>query len=155
MQTEVEIAGEKVLPGQSLRVELPLGRLYDYTELTLPIQVIRGKEPGPVCFVSGAIHGDELVGAAIVKSIINDRRLKNLRGTVVAIPIVNVFGFNSRSRYLPDRRDLNRCFPGTPNGSLGSRIAHLFMEQIVTKCDFGIDFHSAAVHRSNLPQVRC
>ena len=148
------IAGTAVQPGERKVFDLHLGRLYDYTELTLPIEVIRGKEPGPTCFVSGAVHGDEIIGAAIVKGILADKKIKALKGTLIAVPIVNVFGFNTKSRYLPDRRDLNRCFPGTSKGSLGSRIASLFLDEVVSKCQYGIDFHSGAIHRSNLPQIR-
>ncbi len=152
--TEFEIGGIPISPGQKQTIDLHMGRLYDYTELTMPVEVFRGVEPGPSLFISAAIHGDELVGTAIVKKIINDKRLKKLRGTLIAIPIVNVYGFNTLSRYLPDRRDLNRCFPGTPKGSLGSHIAHLFTNEVIHKCQYGIDFHSGAIHRSNLPQIR-
>lgn len=155
MPDQFKIGTQIVKLGEKKNIELNIGRLYDYTELTLPIQVIRGTEPGPTMFISGAIHGDETIGVAIVKSIINDKRLlNNLKGTLIAIPIVNVFGFNANSRYLPDRKDLNRCFPGSDKGSLGSIIAHTFMKQIIPKCQFGIDFHSGAIHRSNLPQIR-
>ncbi|SMF53638.1 succinylglutamate desuccinylase/aspartoacylase family protein [Pseudobacteriovorax antillogorgiicola] len=154
MSDNFEIGGIAVPIGQRKAIDLHLGRLYDYTELTLPVEVIRGVEPGPTFFISGAVHGDELIGTAIVKKIINDKRVKKLKGTLLAIPIVNVFGFNNLSRYLPDRRDLNRCFPGTSKGSLGSTIANLFTNEILKKCQYGIDFHSGAIHRSNLPQIR-
>jgi len=154
MKEILEIGNERIARGHRKVIELHLGRLYDCTELTLSIEVIRSNEPGPIMFISGAIHGDELTGVAIIKSIINDKRLKNLKGTLIAIPIVNVFGYNNRSRYLPDRRDLNRCFPGSPTGSLAARIAHLFMEEVVKNCQYGIDFHAGAVYRSNLPQIR-
>lgn len=150
----MEIGNEQIHLGEKKAIELHLGRLYDYTELTMPVEVIRGKEPGPTIFVSGALHGDELIGAAIVKNLLNDKRLKELKGTLIAIPIVNVFGFNTRSRYLPDRRDLNRCFPGSAQGSLGARIASLLIQEVVKKCQYGIDFHSGAIHRENLPQIR-
>jgi len=154
MDKTFSINNQEVLPGQRKTIELVLARLYDFTELTLPIHIIRGKTDGPTLFLSGAIHGDELVGPAIIKQIIHDRRLRSISGTLVAVPIVNVFGFNNKSRYLPDRRDLNRCFPGSETGSLASRIAHLFMKEVVEKCQYGIDYHSGAIHRSNLPQVR-
>ena len=149
-----EIDGQQIGPGEAKTISLSLARLYDYTELTMPIRVIRGKTNGPTIFVSAAIHGDEIIGSEIVRRLLVDRRLKQMRGTLVAIPIVNVFGYNSRSRYLPDRRDLNRCFPGSPTGSLTSRIAHIFFESVIKKCDFGIDLHSGAIHRNNLPQIR-
>lgn len=154
MTDSFEICGDIISLGQRKTVQLHMGRLYDYTELSMPVEVFRGKEPGPTMFLSGAIHGDELIGTAIVKKIISDKRLRKLKGTLIAIPIVNVYGFNTRSRYLPDRRDLNRSFPGTSKGSLGSHIAHLFTSEVIRKCQYGIDFHSGAIHRSNLPQIR-
>jgi uncharacterized protein len=154
MTEELKVAGIDIALGETKTIELHLARLYDYTELTLPIRVIRGKEKGPTLFISGAVHGDEIIGASIVQRVINDKRMKNIKGSLIAIPIVNVFGFNTRSRYLPDRRDLNRCFPGTKNGSLASRVAYIFMEEVVKKSQFGIDFHSGAIHRANLPQIR-
>lgn len=150
----MEIGGVAIEPGQKKIIDLNIGRLYDFTELTLPVQVIRGKKSGPTLFISGAVHGDELTGVSIVKRVTNHKRLAKLSGTLIAIPIVNVYGFNTRSRYLPDRRDLNRCFPGSKKGSLASQIASLFMTEIVKKSDYGIDFHSGAIHRSNLPQIR-
>jgi len=149
-----EIGGNQVNLGENKIIDLHLGRLYDYTELLLPMKVIRGKKEGPTLFISGAVHGDEIVGVEIVKRIINDKRLKNINGTLIAVPIVNIFGFNTKSRYLPDRRDLNRSFPGSSKGSLASRIAALFLKEVVKKSDYGIDFHSGALHRTNLPQIR-
>ena len=152
---EVFIIGEKSIKrGQSLYFDLNIGRLYDFTELSLPICVIRGKKPGPVFFISGAVHGDEIIGPEIIKRLLLNKKLKINSGTLVCIPIVNVFGFNSKSRYLPDRRDLNRCFPGSDKGSLSSRLANIFLNEVILKCHYGIDLHSAAVHRSNLPQIR-
>lgn len=154
MQENLKIGQFQIPKGSRQRIELGLARLYDFTELSLPVEVIRGKEDGPTFLVSGAIHGDEIVGAAIIKRLIRSKRLKHLKGTLIAIPILNVFGFNNKSRYFPDRRDLNRSFPGSKNGSLASRVAHLFVNEIVKKCDYGIDFHSGAIHRVNLPQIR-
>lgn len=151
---EFELNGISVAPGEKAIIDIHLARMYDSTLLTLPVQVIRGQRDGPIMFISGAIHGDEIIGTEIIKRISCDRRLKSICGTLIAIPIVNVFGFNSQSRYLPDRRDLNRCFPGNAHGSLASRIANVFMKEIVSKCQYGIDFHSGAIHRSNLPQIR-
>jgi predicted deacylase len=120
----------------------------------IPVFVLHGKRPGPTLFVSAAIHGDELNGIEIVSRLIKARAIKNLRGTLIAIPMVNVYGVLNQSRYLPDRRDLNRCFPGSKKGSLAGRIARLFLDEIVSKCDYGIDLHTGAIHRSNLPQIR-
>ncbi len=151
----IEIAGEMIKPGEIRLISLPLPRLYDRTELAMPVHVFRGRRPGPVLFVSAAIHGDEINGVEIVRRLINLKLLKSLRGTLIAIPLVNVYGFLNRSRYLPDRRDLNRSFPGSEEGSLASRVAHRFLEQIVSQCTHGIDLHSGSNHRKNLPQIRC
>jgi hypothetical protein len=120
----------------------------------MPVQVIRGKKAGPVLFVSAALHGDELNGVEIIRRLLKLPALKRLRGTLFAIPIVNVYGFIQQSRYLPDRRDLNRSFPGTERGSLAARLAHQFMTEIVEQSTHGIDLHTGAIHRSNLPQIR-
>jgi hypothetical protein len=122
--------------------------------MTLPVHVVHGKKDGPVLFVSAAIHGDEINGVEIVRRLLKLKLLKNLKGTLIAIPIVNVFGFINQSRYLPDRRDLNRSFPGSYTGSLASHLARLFMDEIVAKCTHGIDLHSGSSHRTNLPQIR-
>lgn len=120
----------------------------------MPVHVIRGLEDGPTIFISAAVHGDEINGVEIVKDVMRTLSKSKIKGTVIAVPIVNVFGFNNQSRYLPDRRDLNRSFPGTASGSLASRMAHLFVKEIVSKCDYGIDFHTGAVRKSNFPQIR-
>ncbi len=151
---EFTIGGEKVKRGERRKIFLKIGKLYDNTEINIPVEVIRGKRPGPVLFVSAAIHGDELNGVEICKRLLDLRQLKDINGTLLVIPIVNVFGFNSLSRYLPDRRDLNRSFPGSPNGSLTSRLANIFMTEIVLKSTHGIDLHTGAVHRYNMPQIR-
>ena len=123
--------------------------------MSIPVEVIRGKEPGPILFISAAIHGDEINGCEAIKRILNRRKtLSKIKGTLIAVPIVNVFGFNRNVRYLPDRRDLNRCFPGSDNGSLGGQIANTFMQEVVSKATHGIDLHTAAIHRTNLPQIR-
>lgn len=149
-----EIAGETVAPGESRVIEIPLPDLYMHTALSMPVQVIRGRRDGPILFVSGAVHGDEIVGVEIIRRLMAGSQLKGLRGTLITIPVVNVYGFINQTRYLPDRRDLNRCFPGSEGGSLAARLAHLFMTEVVHKCTHGIDLHTAAVHRDNLPQIR-
>lgn len=128
--------------------------LSDHTNLHMPVHVLHGKRPGPTVFVSSCIHGDEIIGLEVSRRLLRAAPLKSLKGTLLVVPIVNGFGFINRSRYLPDRRDLNRSFPGRPEGSLASRLAHLFMTQVVERCDVGIDMHSAAIHRTNLPQIR-
>ncbi len=149
-----EIAGHRVERGTRQTITLPVSTLPDHTPVGLSVEVHHGKRPGPTMFVSAAVHGDEVIGVEIVRRLLRAPQLKSLRGTLLVIPVVNTFGFLSHSRYLPDRRDLNRCFPGHPSGSLGSRLAHIFLQDVVLRCDFGIDLHSAAIHRTNLPQVR-
>ena len=122
--------------------------------LSLPVTVIHGCEPGPRLWLSAAIHGDELNGVEIIRRVLEQVKPKTLKGAIIAVPIVNVFGFIEQSRYLPDRRDLNRSFPGSKRGSLASRLAHLFIQEIVSHSTHGIDFHTASNHRMNLPQIR-
>jgi len=148
------ISERSIAPGERVRVDLPVADLPNHAPLAMPVEVLRGKRPGPTLFVCAAIHGDEVNGVEILRRLLRHRRLRNLRGTLIAVPIVNVFGFVGRSRYLPDRRDLNRCFPGTERGSLASRMARIFMEQVVAKATHGLDLHTGSQHRTNLPQVR-
>lgn len=150
----ITIGGTDIAPGTQQLVDLPVGSLYTHTEMHLPVHVIHGKTEGPRLFISAAIHGDELNGLEIVRRLLRLKSIKRIKGTLIAVPFVNGFGLLQNSRYLPDRRDLNRCFPGSERGSLASRIAHIFLNQIVQQCDYGIDIHTGAIHRSNLPQIR-
>lgn len=150
----MQFGHELVGPGERKRINLEVATLYDYTKINIPIEVIRGREEGPTLFISAAIHGDEINGIEIIKRILQSPKINRLKGTLICIPVVNTFGFNNLSRYLPDRRDLNRCFPGSSRGSLGSRVANIFMREIVNKCSHGIDLHTGAIHRSNIPQIR-
>jgi len=149
-----QIAGIEVAAGSTAEIDLPVSIMPDHTPVGMALEVLHGKRDGPTMFVSAAVHGDEVIGVEIVRRLLRAPQLKSLRGTLLVVPVVNSFGFLNRSRYLPDRRDLNRCFPGHPSGSLGARLAHIFLNEVVLRCDFGIDLHSAAIHRSNLPQVR-
>jgi predicted deacylase len=149
-----KIDGHVIEPGRRRTVEVPVSNLSDHTPVNLSVHVIHGRKPGPVLFVSAAVHGDEVIGVEIVRRLLRAGALKSMAGTLLAVPIVNSFGFLNHSRYLPDRRDLNRCFPGLSEGSLASRLAHIFMREIVRRADVGIDLHSAAIHRLNLPQIR-
>lgn len=151
---EIRIGNVDVYPGERKKINLDLARLYDFTEMSIPVEVVRGKKPGPTLFVSGALHGDEINGVEIIKRLLNHKALSSIRGTLIAVPIVNVFGFVHKSRYLPDRRDLNRSFPGSDKGSLAAILAHKFMTEIIEKCDYGIDLHTGAIHRTNFPQLR-
>lgn len=149
-----KFGGEVIAPGTRKTVDVPVSVLSDHTPVTMSAHIIHGRCAGPTVFVSAGIHGDEVIGVEIVRRLLTMPNLNTLRGTLIAVPIVNAFGFLNQSRYLPDRRDLNRCFPGSNTGSLASRLANLFMTEIVERCDLGIDLHSAAIHRTNLPQVR-
>jgi len=151
---DIVIGGKTIKPGETKEIELFVSRFYDYTTIKMPVKVIRGKENGPRLFVCAAIHGDEVNGVEIIKRLLKAKSLKDIKGTLIVVPIVNVVGFNNLSRYLPDRRDLNRCFPGSDGGPLASRIAHLFVNEILNNCTHGIDLHTGAAHRVNLPQVR-
>jgi len=153
-EKELVIGGVTIEPGSRHSIDLPVAQLHTHTPLTMPVQIVRGKQGGPVLFVSGAIHGDELNGVEIIRRLLQHKGLNRLRGTLIAIPIVNVYGVIHHSRYLPDRRDLNRSFPGSDHGSLASRLADLFMTEIVANCTHGIDIHTGAVHRENLSQIR-
>lgn len=150
----ISVGKTQVNPGKRVNVNLPVADLYTSTSLGMPVQVICGRQAGPVLFVSAAIHGDELNGVEIIRRLLKRKALRSLRGTLLAVPIVNVHGFLDQSRYLPDRRDLNRSFPGSAKGSIAARLANLFIREIVAKADFGIDLHTGAINRSNLPQIR-
>ena len=154
MPSEKFIVGSQEIPrGSNTVINIELPKLYN-TPTELPVRVIRGKKDGPVVFISAAIHGDELNGIEIIRRFKKLDILQKLKGTVILVPIVNVYGIMTLSRYLPDRRDLNRSFPGSTKGSLTSRVAKIFFDEIVKKCDLGIDLHTASIHKSNLPQVR-
>ena len=150
----IEIGGSIIPPAERKRIEIPVARLPTQTLITLPVTVINGSHEGPILWLSSAIHGDEINGVEIIRQVLQKISPSFLKGTVIAVPIVNIFGFIEQSRYLPDRRDLNRSFPGSNRGSLGSRLANLFMEEIVSKSTHGIDLHTASDHRKNLPQIR-
>ena len=150
----IVVGDVEIRPGQRISVDLPVAKLYTATSLSMPVKVVCGRRAGPVLFVSAAIHGDELNGVEIIRRLLQRRALRSLRGTLLAVPIVNVHGFIEQSRYLPDRRDLNRSFPGSARGSIAGRLAHTFLNEIVLKSDFGLDLHTGAIDRANLPQIR-
>lgn len=154
MQEAFHIAGTQITPGSRRVLQLALAQLYTQSPLTVPLEVVHGRQPGPVLLICAAIHGDELNGIEIVNQVLARVNPARLKGTLVAVPVVNVFGFIHKSRYLPDRRDLNRCFPGSEKGSLGARVAHFFVDEIVSQCSHIVDLHTGAIHRSNLPQIR-
>jgi predicted deacylase len=149
-----EIAGQRVRIGESKDVRLNISETYTGDKICVPLRVIRAKKTGPIVFITAAIHGDEVNGTGIIHDFLFGDTVKLQCGTLVLAPVVNVFGFESHERYLPDRRDLNRSFPGNKNGSLASRIAHILMTELVEKCDYGIDLHTAAFQRTNFPNIR-
>jgi predicted deacylase len=150
----IAVGDRSVAPGRVARFELPFARLPAGTEASLPVAVFNGRYAGPHVWLSAAVHGDELNGVEIIRRVLRHLDARRLRGAVLAVPIVNVFGFLNESRYLPDRRDLNRSFPGSRRGSLANRLAGLFINQVVSKCSLGIDLHTATNHRVNAPQIR-
>lgn len=152
--TELVVGGETVEPGTRKRVDIPIARLPSGTSVALPVIVLRGRREGPGVFLNAAIHGDEIDGLEVILEVLERIDVKSIHGTIIAVPVVNVFGFITASRYLPDRRDLNRSFPGSETGSLAARLAHLFMQNVVLHCNYGIDFHAGSHHRTNLPQIR-
>ena len=146
--------GRHLAQGTRQQIQLPAGKLPSGTDLSLPIEVLHGSNAGPTIWLSGAIHGDEIVGVEIIRQVLERLDERRLKGTIIAAPVVNVFGFVTGSRYLPDRRDLNRSFPGSHRGPLAGRLARIFVEEVVEACDVGIDFHAGSDDRTNLPQIR-
>lgn len=154
MQPAITIAGTRIKPGQQTSIPVPVARLYTHTEMAMPVHVVHGRREGPRLFVSGAIHGDEIIGTEIIRRLMKLKRLKSIKGTLLAVPVVNVYGFLQHSRYSPDRRDLNRFFPGSEKGSLTSQLAGTVMAEVVQGSTHGIDLHAGSNHRANLPQIR-
>ncbi|MBC8209680.1 MAG: succinylglutamate desuccinylase/aspartoacylase family protein [Gammaproteobacteria bacterium] len=154
MRAPFLLGGVSVKAGTQRMINLPLPGMYSDTPVTMAVHVFHGRSQGPTTFVSGAVHGDEINGIEIIRRLLSLKSLKRLKGTLIAVPVVNVFGFHNQSRYLPDRRDLNRCFPGQESGTMAGRLAGIFMREIVSHCEYGIDLHTAAIHRDNLPQIR-
>ena len=153
-QAAIEIAGVSINPGNRQSIDIPLPSFYTHSSVNMPVHVVRGRRPGPVLLVCATIHGDEINGVEIIRRLLVHRAMNRISGTLIVIPVVNVYGFVSKSRYLPDRRDLNRSFPGSETGSMASRLAHVLMTQIIPHCSHIVDLHSGAVNRENLPQIR-
>ena len=150
----IVIGDEKIRPGTRKTIFLPMPKLYDWTPVSLPIHVINGLEEGPSLCITAAIHGDEINGVEIIRRLLRKKGLKHIKGSIIAIPIVNVYGFLYQERYLMDRRDLNRSFPGSPKGSLASILADIISKQILSQSTHAIDLHTGSNHRSNFPQIR-
>jgi predicted deacylase len=150
----MELLGEKVMPGTSQRLSWSATELFEGVPVSTPVLVINGEQPGPTLCLTAAVHGDELNGIEMVRRVMHDLSPAEVSGAIIGIPIVNVQGFRRGSRYLPDRRDLNRYFPGNPTGSAAARIAHSFFINVVAKCDALVDLHTGSNDRANLPQIR-
>jgi predicted deacylase len=146
--------GQRIARGEACDVELAISESYSGLTVKIPIHIRRAKADGPVVFVAAALHGDEINGTGAIRHLIQDDEFKLLKGAVILIPVLNLLAFDRHSRYLPDRRDLNRCFPGAPGGSLAARMAHTIFNEVVSRCDYGIDLHTAAIRRTNYPNVR-
>jgi predicted deacylase len=154
MESDFQIGGVSVEPGVIREIRLKVSERIVGGSIEMPILVVRANEPGPVIFVSAVLHGDELNGLGIVHELMTDNVPALTAGTLVLIPVVNIMGFEAQMRYMPDRRDLNRCFPGRKSGSMSSRVAYGLYHDVIKHCDFGIDLHSAATGRVNFPNVR-
>jgi len=150
----LQILGAEIAPGTSQRLSWSATELFAGVPVSTPVLVANGSAPGPTVCLTAAVHGDELNGIEMVRRIFHDIDPTKLSGALIGVPIVNVQGFRRGSRYLPDRRDLNRYFPGNPNGSAAARIAHSLFNEVIFKCDALIDLHTGSFERANLPQIR-
>lgn len=146
--------GVRILRGESQDVSLDVSESYSGMTLRIPLHVRRGVEDGPVVYITAALHGDEINGTGAIRSLLMSSDFEVRRGSVILVPVLNMLGFDRHSRYLPDRRDLNRCFPGSTSGSLAGRLAKVIFDEIVLRSDYGIDLHTAAVRRTNYPNIR-
>ncbi|SMG14635.1 hypothetical protein SAMN05661096_00691 [Marivirga sericea] len=149
------INGIEIAPGEEKVVDVNIARLPSHTTIDVSITIARSTEPGPVLLLMGGLHGDEINGSEIVRRMIEKNDHIPKVGTVICIPIINVYGFIYFSRYVPDGKDVNRSFPGNKNGSLASRMANFLTKEILPIIDYGIDFHTGGADRTNFPQVRC
>ena len=154
LTSPLELLGETVMPGTAQRLSWSATELFEGVPVSTPILVINGALPGPTLCLTAAVHGDELNGIEMVRRVMHDLEPEKVSGSIIGVPIVNVQGFRRGERYLPDRRDLNRYFPGNPNGSAAARIAHSFFVNVIAKCDALIDLHTGSNDRANLPQIR-
>ncbi|TPN87645.1 succinylglutamate desuccinylase/aspartoacylase family protein [Aquimarina algicola] len=150
----LNILGKEVLPGTSTTINFNIAKLYTSTKVEIPIIIERSKKPGPTVLITAGIHGDEINGVEVVRQIIAKKINKPAKGSIICIPVLNVFGFLSMNRFFPDGRDLNRVFPGTKNGSLASRFAYQFVNEILPAVDFCLDFHTGGASRFNAPHIR-
>jgi predicted deacylase len=151
----ITIAGQEIKPGGFKEIDINIARLPSHTQIDTPIYVNRSTEDGPVLGLMAGMHGDEINGMEIVRRIIDSGLHKTIRGTVVCLPVINVYGFLNYSREVPDGKDINRSFPGNKSGSLASRVAWHMTHDVIPHIDYGIDFHTGGASRTNYPQIRC
>jgi predicted deacylase len=154
MQPALKIGDNEIKAGSRQTIHLPLPEFYNYSPTTMPIHIVRGRTAGPCLLITSAVHGDEINGVEIIRRLLGHKSIGRIKGTLILIPVVNVFGFVGQSRYLPDRRDLNRSFPGSPKGSMAARLADIIVTGLLPFCTHVIDLHTGAVGRENLPQIR-
>ncbi len=151
---EFKLLGQAIAAGKGLQLNLDIAKLHTRTKIQIPIIVERGKNEGPVLLITGGIHGNEINGVDIVRTLVSKAYNKPQRGIIICIPVVNIFGFLNQKRQFPDGRDLNRVFPGSPRGSLASKLAYQIMNEIAPKADYCIDYHTGGDSRFNTPQIR-
>jgi len=154
MHKEITIFNETILPGKSKTINMQIGKLHTMTDLHIPIIVERSIKEGPVVLFTAGLHGDEINGTEIVRELIVKKINKPKRGTIICIPVINIFGFVNQTREFPDGRDLNRIFPGSKTGSLASQFAYYILKEIIPHIDYAIDFHAGGAQRFNAPQIR-
>jgi predicted deacylase len=155
MNRTLSIDNQSVKYGDKAVINLNIARLISGTEIDLPIYAYRSKKPGPTVLLSGGLHGDEINGVEIVRRMIDQKVFDNLKcGSVIAIPVMNIYGFLNFSREVPDGKDINRSFPGSLSGSLASRVAYNLTHKVLQEIDFGLDFHTGGANRYNYPQTR-
>lgn len=155
MPEEITINDQRIGLGEQKQLSLSIARLPTYTPIELAVNVLRGKEDGPVLLLTGGLHGDEINGVEIIRRMISRELAIPEKGTIIAIPLVNIYGFIQKQRDLPDGKDINRSFPGSQNGSLARLVAHTLMEQVFPHINYGVDFHTGGDARANYPQIRC
>lgn len=151
---DLEILGHKIAPGESITIDFNIAKLYTASNVEIPVIIERALEPGPVVLLTAGIHGDEINGVEVVRQLIAKKMNIPKAGTVICVPILNIFGFLNAKREFPDGRDLNRCFPGIKSGSLASQVAYRFTKEILPHVDYVIDFHAGGAQRFNAPQIR-
>lgn len=154
-QEKMQIQGEVILPGKRTDIALSISRLPTHTPIDLPVRIFRADESGPVLLLTGGLHGDEINGVEIIRRMIYHDLIMPEKGTVIAIPLVNIYGFIQSARGVPDGKDINRSFPGSRSGSLAKLVAYTLIREIIPLIDVGVDFHTGGASRANDPQIRC